>query len=102
MKKLVILLIAGALVSPAFAEPGYANSTESGANAPAIAAAQDALTAQPAASSAFAQAPGGAGSAQPSSNGTDNSNKIMKKNEKKQQPEDEFYKLSFLMALPVL
>jgi len=84
MKKLVMILIAGALVSPA------------------IAAAQDTLTAQPAASSVFAQAPGAAGSAQFTSNATDNSNKIMKKKKKEQQPEDEFYKSSFLMALPVL
>lgn len=47
MKKLVLLLIASALVSPAFAEPRSANSTESGANAQAIAAAQAAPTDQP-------------------------------------------------------
>jgi hypothetical protein len=47
MKKLVILLIAGALVSPAFAEPRSANSSESGANAQAIAAGQAASTDQP-------------------------------------------------------
>jgi hypothetical protein len=47
MKKLVILLIAGALVSPAFAEHHTDNSTEQGANAQAIAAVQAASTDQP-------------------------------------------------------
>jgi|GEM_PF-2254600 NAD(P)-dependent dehydrogenase (short-subunit alcohol dehydrogenase family) len=37
MKKLVLLLIAGALVSPAFAEPRTADSTESSANAQEVA-----------------------------------------------------------------
>jgi|GEM_PF-2652137 hypothetical protein len=48
MKKLVILLIAGALVSPAFAEPRSAN-TDSHNNAQAVAGAKAAADAQPAA-----------------------------------------------------
>jgi hypothetical protein len=47
MKKLAILLIAGALVSPAFAEPRSADSTRSGANAQAVAGSQAASADQP-------------------------------------------------------
>jgi hypothetical protein len=39
MKKLVMILIAGALVSPVFAEPRPASSNEYGANAQAVAKA---------------------------------------------------------------
>jgi len=85
MKRLVLILIAGALASPVFAEPRSANSNEIGANTPVLAAAQDALIAQPAASSAFAQV-----------KGTDNSNKITKKKTKKH---DDYYEFTFLDAL---
>jgi uncharacterized protein YdeI (BOF family) len=49
MKKLAILLIAGALVSPAFAEPRSANTADSHSNAQAVAGAKAAADAQPAA-----------------------------------------------------
>jgi hypothetical protein len=48
MKKLVMLLIAGALVSPAFAEPRSANTTDSSIYAQAVASAKAAPDVQPA------------------------------------------------------
>jgi len=47
MKKLAILLIAGALVSPAFAEPRSANSNPSAGSVRATATAQAAPSNQP-------------------------------------------------------
>jgi hypothetical protein len=47
MKKLAILLIAGALVSPAFAEPSSVNHLRSGTNAQTDSAAQAAPAIQP-------------------------------------------------------
>jgi len=49
MKKLVLLLIAGALVSPAFAEPRSADSSDAGANAQVVAGVQAGSSDQPAA-----------------------------------------------------
>ncbi len=48
MKKLAILLIAGALVSPAFAEPRSADNMKSGTQAQTYSAAQAAPSVQPA------------------------------------------------------
>lgn len=48
MKKFAILLIAGALVSPVFAEGREGSMTQDGANASAVAASQDAPSTQPA------------------------------------------------------